>query len=116
MKSTVENLSPTRVKIAVEVPFEEIQSSLDAAYKSIGQQVKIPGFRPGKIPARVIDQRIGRAAVLEQAVNDALPKAYEDAVRETGVKAIGQLFHAHQLRSARALRVASRCAARGADR
>lgn len=90
MKSTVENLSPTRVKIAVEVPFEEIQSSLDAAYKSIGQQVKIPGFRPGKIPARVIDQRIGRAAVLEQAVNDALPKAYEDAVRETGVKAIGQ--------------------------
>jgi trigger factor len=90
VKSTVENLSPTRVKIAVEVPFEEIQSSLDAAYKSIGQQVKIPGFRPGKIPARVIDQRIGRAAVLEQAVNDALPKAYEDAVRETGVKAIGQ--------------------------
>ena len=90
MKSTVENLGPTRVRIAVELPFEEIQSSLDAAYKSIGQQVKIPGFRPGKIPARVIDQRIGRAAVLEQAVNDALPKAYSEAVRETGVKAIGQ--------------------------
>ncbi|MCU1690894.1 MAG: tig, partial [Jatrophihabitantaceae bacterium] len=90
MKSTVENLGPTRVRIAVELPFEEIQSSLDAAYKSIGQQVKIPGFRPGKIPARVIDQRIGRAAVLEQAVNDALPKAYAEAVRETGVKAIGQ--------------------------
>jgi trigger factor len=90
VKSTVENLGPTRVRIAVELPFEEIQSSLDAAYKSIGQQVKIPGFRPGKIPARVIDQRIGRAAVLEQAVNDALPKAYSEAVRETGIKAIGQ--------------------------
>jgi trigger factor len=90
VKSTVENLGPTRVRLAVELPFEEIQSSLDAAYKSIGQQVKIPGFRPGKVPARVIDQRIGRGAVLEQAVNDALPKAYSEAVRETGINPIGQ--------------------------
>ena len=90
MKSSVETLSPTRVKLAVEVPFDELKASLDEAYKSIGSQVKVPGFRPGKVPARIIDQRIGRAAVLEEAVNKALPKAYSDAVRETGVKALGQ--------------------------
>ena len=90
MKSSVENLSPTRVKLAVEVPFDELKSSLDEAYKAIGAQVRVPGFRPGKVPARIIDQRIGRAAVLEEAINKALPKAYSDAVRETGVKALGQ--------------------------
>ncbi len=90
MKSTVENLSPTRVKLAVEVPFEELKSSLDDAYKTIASQVRVPGFRPGKVPSRIIDQRVGRAAVLEEAINKALPKAYSDAVRETGVKALGQ--------------------------
>jgi trigger factor len=90
VKSSVETLSPTRVKLAVEVPFDELKSSLDEAYKSIGGQVRVPGFRPGKVPARIIDQRIGRAAVLEEAVNKALPKAYSDAIRETGVKALGQ--------------------------
>ena len=90
MKSTVENLSPTRVKLAVEVPFDELKTSLDEAYKAIGSQVRVPGFRPGKVPARIIDQRVGRAAVLEEAINKALPKAYSDAVRETGVKALGQ--------------------------
>jgi trigger factor len=90
VKSSVENLSPTRVKLAVEVPFDELKSSLDEAYKAIGSQVRVPGFRPGKVPARIIDQRIGRAAVLEEAINKALPKAYSDAVRETGVKALGQ--------------------------
>ena len=90
MKSSVENLSPTRVKLAVEVPFDELKSSLDEAYKAIGSQVRVPGFRPGKVPARIIDQRVGRAAVLEEAINKALPKAYSDAVRETGVKALGQ--------------------------
>jgi trigger factor len=90
VKSSVETLSPTRVKLAVEMSFEELKSSLDEAYKTIGSQVRVPGFRPGKVPARIIDQRIGRAAVLEEAVNKALPKAYTDAVRETGVKALGQ--------------------------
>ena len=79
MKSTVETLSPTRVRLAVEVPFEELKPSLDAAYKKIGAQVKVPGFRPGKVPARVIDQRVGRAAVLEEAINDALPRVYSAA-------------------------------------
>jgi len=90
VKSSVETLSPTRVKLAVEVPFDELKSSLDEAYKAIGSQVRVPGFRPGKVPARIIDQRVGRSAVLEEAINKALPKAYSDAVRETGVKALGQ--------------------------
>ena len=90
MKSTVETLGPTRVRLAVEVPFEELKPSFDAAYKKIGAQVRIPGFRPGKAPARIIDQRIGRAAVIEEAVNAALPKAYGEAVRESGVRALGQ--------------------------
>jgi trigger factor len=90
VKSTVENVGPTRVKLAVEVPFDELKPSLDAAYKEIAKQVRIPGFRPGKAPARIIDQRVGRAAVLEQAVNDALPRVYSEAVRESGVRALGQ--------------------------
>jgi trigger factor len=90
VKSSVETLSPTRVKLAVEVPFDELKSSLDEAYRAIGSQVRVPGFRPGKVPARIIDQRVGRSAVLEEAINKALPKAYSDAVRETGVKALGQ--------------------------
>ena len=90
MKSTVENLGPTRVKLAIEVPFDELKSNLDAAYKKIGAQVRIPGFRPGKAPARIIDQRVGRAAVLEEAVNDALPRVYNEAVLESGVHALGQ--------------------------
>ena len=90
MKSTVENLGPTRVKLAIEVPFDELKSNLDAAYKKIGAQIRIPGFRPGKAPARIIDQRVGRAAVLEEAVNDALPRVYNEAVLESGVHALGQ--------------------------
>ena len=90
MKSTVESLSPTKVKLIVEVPFEELKPSLDAAYKSIGQQIVVPGFRKGKIPPQVIDQRVGRGPVLEEAINDALPKLYSQAVSDNQVKAIGR--------------------------
>ena len=90
MKSTAENLSPTRVRLAVEVPWEDLKPSLDAAYKKIGSQIRIPGFRPGKVPARVIDQRVGRGAVLEEAVNAALPGAYSEAAREHELRPIGQ--------------------------
>ena len=76
MKTDVEELSPTRVKLTVEVPFEELKSSLDKAYRDVGRQVRIPGFRPGHVPPRVIDQRLGRAVVLEQAVQDAVPQLY----------------------------------------
>ncbi|MFJ1746256.1 trigger factor [Streptomyces sp. NPDC088116] len=90
MKSAVETLNPTRVRLTVEVPFEELKDSLDAAYKKINQQVTVKGFRKGKIPARVIDQRFGRGAVLEEAVNDALPKFYTDAVNEGELNVLGQ--------------------------
>ncbi|MGQ4442394.1 trigger factor [Streptomyces violaceoruber] len=90
MKSAVETLNPTRVRLTVEVPFEELKDSLDAAYKKINQQVTVKGFRKGKIPTRVIDQRFGRGAVLEEAVNDALPKFYTDAVNEAELNPLGQ--------------------------
>ncbi|HWA68047.1 MAG TPA: trigger factor [Mycobacteriales bacterium] len=89
MKSAVETLGPTRVKLTVEVPFDELQPALSEAYKKIGQQVRVKGFRPGKVPARLIDQHVGRGAVLEQAVNDALPGFYGDAVREQEVEILG---------------------------
>jgi trigger factor len=90
VKSTVETLSPTRVKLTVEVPFEELKPSLDGAYRKISQQVVIPGFRKGKVPAPIIDQRVGRGAVLEEAVNDYLPRAYGQAVSDNDVKVIGR--------------------------
>ncbi|MEU0540722.1 trigger factor [Nocardia sp. NPDC005978] len=90
MKSTVEQLSPTRVRINVEVPFEELKPDFDKAYKALAGQIKIPGFRPGKAPAKLIEARVGRGAVLEQVVNDVLPKRYSDAVIATEAKVIGQ--------------------------
>ena len=90
MKSAVETLSPTRVKLTVEVPFEELKPMLDQAYRSIGSQIQVPGFRRGKVPNRIIDQRIGRGAVVQEAVNEALPKFYADAVEAEDVRAIGQ--------------------------
>jgi trigger factor len=90
VKSAVENLNPTRVKLTVEVPFDELKPSLDAAYQTIGAQVQIPGFRRGKVPARIIDQRVGRGAVLEEAVNNALPTFYGQAVEEAKIRPLGQ--------------------------
>lgn len=90
MKSAVETLNPTRVKLTVEVPFEELKPSLDAAYKTIGSQIQVPGFRKGKVPSRIIDQRVGRGAVLQEAVNEALPQFYGQAVEENNVRPIGQ--------------------------
>ena len=90
MKSAVENLSPTRVKLTVEVPSEELQPHVDAALKSIGNQIQVPGFRKGKVPARIIEQRVGRGAVVQEAVNEALPEFFGKAVEETEVEPIGQ--------------------------
>ena len=90
MKSTVETLSPTRVRLAIEVPFAELEPSLKKAYREIGQQVTIPGFRRGKVPAAIIDQRVGRGAVLNEAVQDAIPENILAAVREHDVKTLGR--------------------------
>lgn len=90
MKSTVETLSPTRVKLAIEVPFAELEPSLRKAYKEIGSQVTIPGFRAGKVPPAVIDQRVGRGAVLNEAVQDAIPAQIVAAIQEHEVKTLGR--------------------------
>lgn len=90
MKSTVEQLSPTRVRINVEVPFAELKPDFDKAYKALAQQIRLPGFRPGKAPAKLLEARVGRGAVLEQVVNDALPSRYSEAVEAGQVKVIGQ--------------------------
>jgi trigger factor len=90
VKTDVEELSPTRVKLTVEVPFDELKPNLEKAYKEISKQVRLKGFRPGKVPAALIDQYVGRGAVLQEAVNDALPGLYGRAVEETEVFALGQ--------------------------
>lgn len=90
MKSTVEQLGPTRVRILVEVPFEELEPNFDRAYRKIAQQVKIPGFRPGKAPARVLEQRLGRGAVLDEVVNEAVPAKYAEALSSGEVQPLGQ--------------------------
>lgn len=90
MKSTVEQLSPTRVKLNVEVPFEELAGDFARAYQALAQQVRIPGFRPGKAPAKIIEARVGKDAVYEQVVNDALPAKYSEALAESDTNAISQ--------------------------
>jgi len=90
VKSAVETLTPTRVKLSVEVTLEELKPSLDKAYRTIGQQVTVPGFRRGKVPPRIVDQRVGRAAVLQEAVNEALPEYYGRAAREQELRVLGQ--------------------------
>jgi trigger factor len=90
VKTDVTELSPTRVKLTIEVPFEELKPSLDKAYREVSRQARIPGFRPGHVPPRVIDQRLGRGIVLEQAVNDAVPKLYGQALEDNDVFALGQ--------------------------
>ena len=90
MKSTVEQLSPTRVRINVEVPFTELEPDFDRAFAQLAQQVRLPGFRPGKAPRKLLEARIGRGAVLQQVVNDALPSRYSEAVTSTEVRPLGQ--------------------------
>ena len=90
MKSAVENLNPTRVKLTVEVPFEELKPSLDAAYKKIAQQINVPGFRRGKVPAAVIDRQVGRGAVLSETVNEIVPAKYMEAMQENDLEPLAQ--------------------------
>jgi trigger factor len=89
VKSTVETLSPTRVRLAIEVPFAELEPSLKKAYREIGAQVNIPGFRKGKVPNAIIDQRIGRSVVLDEAKNDVIRTQTEQAIREHRVRRLG---------------------------
>ncbi|GAB3225455.1 trigger factor [Glycomyces halotolerans] len=90
MKSTVETLSPTRVRLSVEVPFEELAPFINEAYKTVGQQIRVPGFRPGKAPRPVIDQRVGREAVYAQAMDPAVQSNLNKAVSENEVDVLGR--------------------------
>lgn len=90
MKSAVETLEPTKVKLTVEVTYDELKPSIEHAYQHIAQDVTVPGFRKGKVPPRIIDQRIGRVAVIEHAVNDGLSGFYAEAVRENDLRPLGQ--------------------------
>ena len=90
MPSTVEKLGPSRVKLTIEIPFADLKPHLDKAYKDIAAQVNIPGFRKGKVPAAIIDQRFGRGTVLQEAINAALPDAYGQAVAENELVPLGQ--------------------------
>ena len=90
MKSTVETLEPTKVRLTVEADHEEIKPQMDKAYKEISKQANIPGFRKGHVPPRIIDQRFGRAAIIEQAVNEVLPRLYSQAVVENELRPMAQ--------------------------
>ena len=90
MKSAVENLTPTRAKLTVEVPFEELKPSLDAAYKKIAQQINVPGFRRGKVPPAVIDRQVGRGVVLDEAINEVVPAKYMEALQENELEPLAQ--------------------------
>jgi trigger factor len=90
VKSTIENLGPTRVRLAIEVPWSDLDHAFGEVYKELGKQVRVPGFRPGKVPNRVLDQRIGRPVVLEQVVQHAVPEVYSEAIRENQVRVISQ--------------------------
>ena len=90
MKSAVEKLSPTRVKLSIDVPFADLKPHIDGAYKSLSEKITIPGFRKGKVPSAMIDQRVGRGAVLDEAINAAIPSFYSQAAKDNDVLVIGR--------------------------
>jgi trigger factor len=90
VKTDVENLSTTRVKIVVEIPFDELQADLQEAYRTIASQVNVPGFRKGKVPARIIDQRFGRGTVLSEVANAVIPRTYDQVIAESDLVPLGQ--------------------------
>jgi trigger factor len=90
VKSTVETLSPTRVRLDIDVPFVELGKYVDAAYKKVSATVNIPGFRKGKVPNAMIDQRVGRGTVLDEAINSAIQDFYIAAARENEILVVGR--------------------------
>jgi trigger factor len=81
LKTTVEKLNPTRVKLTIEVDQATFKPALDAAYKTISSQVNIPGFRKGNVPAQILDQRVGKDSILAQAINDGMDSFYREAIQ-----------------------------------
>jgi trigger factor len=90
VKSAVESISATRVRISIDVDFTDLEPHVKRAYQSISERVVIPGFRKGKVPRAMIDQRVGRGTVLDEAINNALPEFYTQAARENDVLVVGR--------------------------
>jgi trigger factor len=90
VKSAVESLSATRVRISIDIDFTDLEPHVKTAYQSISERIVIPGFRKGKVPRQMIDQRVGRGAVLDEAINSALPEFYAKAARENEVLVVGR--------------------------
>jgi trigger factor len=90
VKSAVETISATRVRISIDVDFTDLEPHVKRAYQSISERIVIPGFRKGKVPRAMIDQRVGRGAVLDEAINNALPDFYTQAARENDVLVVGR--------------------------
>ena len=90
MKSAVETLSPTRVRLSIDVDFQELEPFVTTAYKTLAERINIPGFRKGKVPNMMIDQRVGREAVVEEAVNASLNTFLSNAFRENKLAVIGR--------------------------
>ena len=89
-KTTAEKLTPTRAKLSVTLTLDELEPYLKQAYRTISEQVSIPGFRKGKVPAPIIDQRVGREAVIQEAVNASLDDFYQGALAESGERPMGR--------------------------
>ena len=90
MKTTVERIKPTRVKLSIVVTPEEFKPSLDHAYEHIAEEVNVPGFRKGKVPAPILDQRVGRPAILAHAINEGLDTYYRQAIEAEKLRPLGQ--------------------------
>jgi len=89
LKTTVERLNPTRVKLTIEVDQAAFKPTLDKAYETVAQQVNIPGFRKGKVPSQVLDQRVGKDQIIAQAINDGMDVFYRQALVAEKLKPLG---------------------------
>ncbi|WP_026373792.1 trigger factor [Agrococcus lahaulensis] len=90
MKTTVEKIENTRTKLTIAVEPEELRPAIDSAYKAVAEQISVPGFRKGKVPAAIIDQRIGREEILNQAVSESIDDFYRQGVAEAGIRPLGR--------------------------
>src|SRR6476646_11797731 len=89
MQTTVKELPGSRVEVEVEVPAEDVEKGLQRAARGLAREMRLPGFRKGKAPPSLVIQRVGREAVLQQAVSDSLPQWYETALIDSGISTVG---------------------------
>jgi trigger factor len=90
MKTTVERIKPTRVKLVIEANPADLKPSIDHAYEHIAEEVTIPGFRKGKVPPAILEKRVGKPAIMAHAINDGLDRIYREAVEQNNLRVLGQ--------------------------